>query len=162
MSKANETQVGGSHYARGGKLQHWDYAVRALGNRYLEGAITKYVMRHRHKGVGEQDLNKALHFTEKLLEEFHAGRVRPIRESRDFTFSIHEMSVVNGLNTNEDFIVKRLASWENDVQLSTVIDRIKLLLADERQRQRASDAAKAGAGMREAAMDRVGEVGESQ
>ena len=119
MSKANETQVGGSHYARGGKLQHWDYAVRALGNRYLEGAITKYVMRHRHKGVGEQDLNKALHFTEKLLEEFHAGRVRPIRESRDFTFSIHEMSVVNGLNTNEDFIVKRLASWENDVQLST-------------------------------------------
>lgn len=156
MSKANEIQVGGNHYARGGRLQHWDYAVRALGNRYLEGAITKYVMRHRHKGIGEQDLMKALHFTDKLLEEHAANRIHPLRTPHDYTFSVHELSVANALNVDEDFIVKRLASWEHVDHLFEVRNRIKSLLDVERERLRQREAIQAGAKLD--GMARTGEV----
>jgi hypothetical protein len=64
MSKANESQVGGSHYA--GKTQHWDYVVDNDLD-YFQGQITKYVTRCRKKN-GKQDLEKAKHFIEKYLE----------------------------------------------------------------------------------------------
>jgi hypothetical protein len=68
----NERQVGGSHYKDtsgrcpncGGLIEHWDlYAEQP----YLEGCITKYVTRWRKKN-GVQDLEKAKHFLEKLIE----------------------------------------------------------------------------------------------
>lgn len=64
MSKANERQIGGSHYAAG--LQHWD-VVEGHGIGYLEGCASKYITRWRKKN-GLQDLQKALHYTEKLAE----------------------------------------------------------------------------------------------
>lgn len=63
--KANEKQVGGDHYMRQ-KIQHWDY-VMANDIPYMEAQIIKYVSRWRHKN-GIQDLEKAQHFLEKLLE----------------------------------------------------------------------------------------------
>ncbi len=64
MSKANNTQVGGNHYKT--KMEHWDYVVaNDLG--YFEGQITKYVTRHRKKN-GLEDLHKARHFLDKLIE----------------------------------------------------------------------------------------------
>ena len=71
---ANDRQVAGSHYKSA--LQHWDYVVQALKNRYLEGQLTKYVFRWRKKN-GLQDLMKAQHYAQKLLEEVTAGRVPP-------------------------------------------------------------------------------------
>lgn len=62
---ANETQVGGSHYKKQ-KIQHWDY-VLANNIPYMEAQIIKYVSRHRDKN-GVQDLEKAKHFLEKLIE----------------------------------------------------------------------------------------------
>jgi hypothetical protein len=38
---ANNRQVGGTHYAA--SIQHWDFCVQVLGNRYLEGNATKYL-----------------------------------------------------------------------------------------------------------------------
>jgi hypothetical protein len=68
---ANETQVGGDHY-KSKAIQPWDYiASNNLG--YLEGCIIKYISRHREKG-GLEDLRKARHFLEKLIE-VEAGRV---------------------------------------------------------------------------------------
>lgn len=61
---ANERQVGGSHYAK--PIQHWDFVV-ANNIPYLEAQIMKYVFRHREKN-GVQDLEKASHFLEKLIE----------------------------------------------------------------------------------------------
>ena len=69
---ANEKQIGGSHYQKvtgvcshcGGEVQHWDLMARMP---YLEGVITKYVLRWQLKG-GVEDLKKAQHYLEKLIE----------------------------------------------------------------------------------------------
>jgi hypothetical protein len=62
---ANEKQVGGSHYKKNA-IQPWDY-VTSNGLGYLEGCIIKYVSRYKDKG-GIEDLKKAQHFLEKLIE----------------------------------------------------------------------------------------------
>jgi Protein of unknwon function (DUF3310) len=62
---ANDTQVGGRHY-KSQKIQHWDYII-ANDIPYLEAQIIKYVSRHARKN-GLEDLGKALHFLEKLIE----------------------------------------------------------------------------------------------
>lgn len=62
---ANEVQVGGDHYKKN-VIQPWDYITsNQLG--YLEGNIVKYVSRWKDKG-GRQDLEKAKHYLDKLLE----------------------------------------------------------------------------------------------
>ena len=62
---ANQHQVGGSHYAQKA-IQPWDYIVtNNLG--YLEGNVVKYVSRWKQKG-GVDDLRKAAHYLEKLIE----------------------------------------------------------------------------------------------
>lgn len=72
MTSANTRQVGGEHYK--GAYQHWDWAIDIkLGP--LEYALTKYVARWRKKN-GMQDLQKSLHYAEKLIEVVKAGRWR--------------------------------------------------------------------------------------
>lgn len=61
---ANDRQEFGDHYRA--EFQHWDL-VEKYGVGYLEGCATKYITRHRKKN-GAQDLIKAIHYTEKLLE----------------------------------------------------------------------------------------------
>jgi hypothetical protein len=63
--KANDRQVGGSHYKTGG-LQHWDL-VEMFGWDYFQGQITKYLMRWRKKN-GLEDLEKARHYLDKYIE----------------------------------------------------------------------------------------------
>jgi hypothetical protein len=63
---ANERQIGGSHYKKGGE-EHWDRQWRLYGRGYFVGCITKYVERYHQKN-GIQDLQKASHFLEKLIE----------------------------------------------------------------------------------------------
>ncbi len=63
--KANSTQVGGQHY-KSKNIQPWDYiAVNGLG--FFEGNIVKYVTRHNDKN-GVEDLKKARHYLDKLIE----------------------------------------------------------------------------------------------
>ena len=65
---ANDTQVGGDHYKLGGKgEEHWDRVWRMHGRGYFVGCITKYVERYHLKN-GLQDLQKARHFLDKLIE----------------------------------------------------------------------------------------------
>jgi hypothetical protein len=63
---ANDKQVGGDHYKKGGE-EHWDRQWRLYGRGYFVGCITKYVERYHEKN-GMQDLEKASHFLEKLME----------------------------------------------------------------------------------------------
>lgn len=65
MTKANDTQVGGDHY-KSKAIQPWDY-VAANNIGYFEGCIIKYVSRWKDKG-GVDDLRKARHFLDKLIE----------------------------------------------------------------------------------------------
>lgn len=61
---ANDKQINGDHYR--GAIQTWDYIVaNDLG--FLEGNIVKYVTRFRKKN-GIQDLEKAQHYLQKLIE----------------------------------------------------------------------------------------------
>lgn len=65
---ANERQVGGDHYKEAGRTgeEHWDRVWR-LGMNYWQAAATKYIERYKYKN-GKQDLEKAIHYIEKLIE----------------------------------------------------------------------------------------------
>jgi hypothetical protein len=61
----NDYQVGGNHY-KDNVIQTWDYIYNnKIG--YLEGCVIKYVSRWKKKG-GVDDLRKAKHYLEKLIE----------------------------------------------------------------------------------------------
>lgn len=79
--RANDRQVAGNHYrADGDELQHWDLVIM-FNWCYFVGQITKYLMRYKRKN-GVQDLKKAQHFLEKLIEkeEREQGEVPVARE----------------------------------------------------------------------------------
>lgn len=62
---ANAVQVGGDHY-KGSAIEPWDFIV-ANGIGFLEGNVIKYVSRYHVKG-GVEDLRKARHYLDKLIE----------------------------------------------------------------------------------------------
>ena len=64
---ANDTQIGGSHYAT--PIQHWDLVLKN-NIPYLEAVAIKYIMRHAKKG-GREDLLKARHYIDKMLETYY-------------------------------------------------------------------------------------------
>lgn len=59
-------QVGGNHYQM--PIQPVTF-IRANNIPYIEGNIIKYVVRHKNKH-GKQDLLKAMHYLEMLLEDY--------------------------------------------------------------------------------------------
>ena len=65
---ANDRQVGGLHYkmSKDGE-EHWDRQYRLFGRGYFIGCATKYIER-AHLKNGRVDLEKAIHFIEKLME----------------------------------------------------------------------------------------------
>jgi len=62
---ANDTQVAGDHYKRQ-PIQPWDY-IAANGLGFFEGNVVKYVSRWKTK-AGVEDLRKARHYLDKLIE----------------------------------------------------------------------------------------------
>ncbi len=69
--KANQVQVGGYHY-RNKTIQPWD-AIHAWDLDFFSGNVVKYVARHREKN-GVQDLKKARHYLDKLIELMEKGQ----------------------------------------------------------------------------------------
>lgn len=67
---AQDRQVGGQHY--GGTVQPWDAMESWLTpiefEAYLRGNAIKYLARCTKKGTYKQDIQKAHHYLEKLLE----------------------------------------------------------------------------------------------
>ena len=59
-------QVGGSHYLKA--IQPWDI-IRAWGLGFHRGNIIKYVLRSPGKN-GKEDLEKAKHYIEYLIENY--------------------------------------------------------------------------------------------
>lgn len=90
-SKINSLQVGGTHYISKA-IQPWDAmeswmdATEFQG--YLRGNVIKYVARCNEKGSPMQDLQKAQHYLQKLLEvmekraQLHA-KLSGVRQSPD-------------------------------------------------------------------------------
>jgi len=67
---ASDVQVGGNHYKKLG-TQPWDVYGQWLGAEgfrgFLVGSCIKYLVRFKDKG-GVEDLKKARHFLDKLIE----------------------------------------------------------------------------------------------
>ena len=64
--KPLDQQVGGQHY-KGCRIQPVEY-IHANGLDYLEGNVIKYITRHRTKGEGRKDIEKAIHYAQLILE----------------------------------------------------------------------------------------------
>lgn len=62
---ANDKQISGTHYSNKA-IQPWDF-ITSNNIGYLEGNVIKYISRWKEKG-GVNDLLKAQHYLEKLLE----------------------------------------------------------------------------------------------
>lgn len=71
MSEANKYQVGGSHY-KSMHVEPWDVIdgcfTKEQAKGYYRGNVIKYVMRAGRKGSEVEDLKKAAHYLEKLIE----------------------------------------------------------------------------------------------
>lgn len=66
-----EKQVGGGHY-KDFQIQPAEF-IQANEIRWLEGNVIKYVCRHRQKN-GRQDLEKARHYLEMLMEREYPAK----------------------------------------------------------------------------------------
>ncbi len=64
---ADGRQVGGSHYRGVEGEQHWTRMWRLYGRGYFIGQLTRYAERYHLKN-GIQDLDKIIHYAEKLKE----------------------------------------------------------------------------------------------
>lgn len=123
---ANARQVAGTHYKT--DYQHWDM-VADLGLGYFDGQITKYLSRH-HKKNGLQDVEKALHFTEKLLELVIQHKVRrthpPIAPyMRD---RIKLFCRINGLPPREASLMELVCDWNTIADLRALRVEIRRVM----------------------------------
>ena len=126
---ANEHQVGGDHYKT--SYEHWDLVlIVAMG--YLEGNATKYLSRWRKKG-GTQDLQKALHYVNKLIE--NAPTVLSQRVPRvDAVFRMAEVDrfcKINNIPEGETRTIQYLALWETRGSLEEARRRIERLMKEQ-------------------------------
>jgi hypothetical protein len=108
--KANEYQIGGKHYKV--DYEHWDYVLDTRQG-YLEGNATRYIVRWRKKN-GIEDLRKALHYVNKLIEWAQRGHDR-LDMSEYMRAEIgkctHQFAQANGLGYLEQQVCYRIASW---------------------------------------------------
>lgn len=128
-NSANDTQVGGDHYRKGGaEYQHWDFVVDA-GLGYLEGCATKYLARHASKN-GRQDLEKAAHYVQKMIDCADQSRIRPTNgyegahDRVKVAVNRFGATVVGDL---EKSLVFALATWQTVAQLRTALGVIERL-----------------------------------
>ena len=122
MIKANDIQVGGTHYRNSD--QHWDLAAELeLG--YFEGQITKYVTRHRFK-KGLEDALKAKHFVTKLYELAEAGK--KFQGTGASAVRIAEYALHNKLTEQECDIIYRAVNWSHPAHLIVLAADLEALI----------------------------------
>ena len=121
----NEKQVGGEHYRS--KVQHWDY-VELNGLRYTEGCATKYATRNRKKGQQRQDLEKAIHYVEKVQDMYRNGVLLP--RPAPVVITPEEFATANGLTENEAEVVRILTFWESDPELTRAIELLREMIEE--------------------------------
>lgn len=118
----NARQVAGSHYSA--PIQHWDF-VEDNGLGYLEGNATKYLSRWRKKN-GLQDLQKAMHYIDKLISLAEQGR-RAARGTAPAS-AVIEFCEANGLGDSEREIISHLSCRWRMFNLSMAKRELQLLI----------------------------------
>jgi hypothetical protein len=119
----NSRQVGGTHYQAA--IQHWDF-VELNGLGYLEGVATKYITRSRRKNNTKEDLQKALHYVEKLREMFWEGQKKPPRNKK--VVGVADFCAANSMDSKEEAIIRHIALWKDASDLNTAMSLIQELL----------------------------------
>ena len=76
MASSLDSQEGGGHY-KGLPIQPVQY-IHANKIGFIEGSVIKYVTRHRSKN-GQEDIKKAIHFLNLLLDLEYRGPNEPKR-----------------------------------------------------------------------------------
>lgn len=125
--KANDMQVGGDHYKS--DLQHWD-VVSKYNVPYLEGCASKYVSRWRKKN-GIQDLEKALHFANKLKEVVSSTELFRVYHAGKVPFSVIERFVIaNDLEMQERYVLLMLWSWSCVEDIASAINCLNTMVRE--------------------------------
>lgn len=126
---ANENQVGGAHYKA--DTQHWDLMWGLYGPAYFKAQITRYVSRWRRK-EGVKDLQKAAHYTEKLIECAKADGV--VFELRDDTLQgaalLNQFFEANDLSVEDADIVAATLGAESVGDLLAIHEVLHSMIAD--------------------------------
>ena len=122
---ANETQVGGTHYKTG--FQHWDL-VLMLGLPYLPAQVTRYLSRWKKKN-GLQDLEKAYHYINKMVEQELERHEQAVALVKNF---VRE----NQLGEEEKSVFNMLVNYQlgDGDRLFMARDAIKRLIEIEKER----------------------------
>lgn len=124
---ANNKQVAGTHYNAGeAGIQHWDL-VHANDLCYLVGCATKYLTRFRKKS-GLQDLQKALHYTEKLVEVNAKMHARSWEDVDQYT--LEKFFADNGIVGIEREPIRLLINWSTLADLKVAKVWIETLIAE--------------------------------
>lgn len=151
----NEKQIGGDHYKS--SLQHWDL-IEKYGVGYVEGCATKYLTRHWKKH-GKQDLEKAVHYIEKLIDlATHHGRIARGQVPKEVIQQFGDANSIPGKELKAIFI---LVGWWRVDDLHVALQLTKEILAevDKDQQQIADFIAEGGTdltppGLKRDGMDR--------
>ena len=75
MSNPYDKQVGGNHY-QSMKIQPAEF-INKNKLPFAEGNAIKYICRHINKG-GEQDLEKAKHYIDMIIERDYGNQIKPL------------------------------------------------------------------------------------
>jgi hypothetical protein len=126
MPDVNDKQIGGNHYRS--KIQHWDF-VEANGLRYTEGCATKYATRNRKKHEDpRQDLEKAIHYVEKVQDLYRNGVLLP--RTAPVVITPDAFAAANGLTEDEAEVVRILTFWESDPELTAAMNLLRKMIAE--------------------------------
>lgn len=131
-TSANDTQVGGAHYRT--EYQHWDYATDTAMHP-VEYALTKYATRYRSKN-GRQDLEKAVHCAEKLVElasgqwpkHYSSGATEHGKE--EWPLCHRRFCAANDLSQTASVLLYHVASWAGPTGALAVLYAAQALLAE--------------------------------
>jgi hypothetical protein len=128
-ANANDRQVGGSHYQQQ-PYQHWDFVLKT-NLPYMEAQIVKYLSRWRTKN-GVEDLRKAQHFLEKLIEHFQSCNNQ---EQFAGEYVSHKETIryiiTNNFSQREAEIITLVALAEDLEELQRALELLKNLVAEQ-------------------------------
>ena len=114
--KASNNQIGGTHYKDMGDYQPWDVLQHWLTPEeyrgYQKGVAIAYLARERAKG-GDQDLRKALHHLQKMVEVLDQQEADHAAHAPD-SVALH-MAGIDTLNAGPGIdVVSALAANSSD------------------------------------------------
>lgn len=122
---ANDRQVGGDHYKS--EYIHWDLVI-LTGMGYLEGNATKYIARAHKKGRAQEDLEKALHYIEKLSENANICSLRPVMPYALINEEVARFCDLNQLGILARTAMFTLVLWQSRADLANAASTVQAML----------------------------------